>query len=48
MRENFKIVTNRILRDERTERTIIEMNRERFFYGMLLMGSVMLFLAILW
>ena len=44
----FKIVTNEILRDTRTERRIIEMNRERMMYMMLVIGAILLLLALLW
>jgi hypothetical protein len=48
MKEGFRIVTNRILRDHRTERRIIEMNRERFLYAILLLGAIFMLLALLW
>jgi uncharacterized integral membrane protein len=48
MKENVKIITNEILRDSRTERRIIEMNRERFIYMILLVGAILLLLALLW
>jgi len=44
----FKIVTNQILRDSRIERRIIEMNRERMLYLMLVIGAILLLLALLW
>jgi hypothetical protein len=48
MRENLKIVTNRILRDERTERRIIEINRERYLYIMIVIGGVLLVYAFMY
>lgn len=48
MRENVKIVTNRILRDERIERRIVEANRERFLYALLVVGGILLLLGLLW
>lgn len=48
MREAVRIVTNPILRDERTERFIQEQNRERLLYVMLLVGAICLLLGILW
>ena len=43
-----RIVTNRILRDESIERRIIEQNRERLMYVMMLAGGIMLVIALLW
>lgn len=48
MREEFKIVTNRIVRDERTERRIIEMQRERIFLGLMLAGALMILYVLVW
>ena len=48
MREPVRIVTNPLLRDERTERMIQELNRERVLYMMMLAGAVLLLVAILW
>lgn len=48
MRENIRIVTNPVLRDERIERRIIEMNRTRMLYGLLLAGAVLILVAIIW
>jgi hypothetical protein len=48
VREHLKIITNRILRDERIERRIIEENRERIFYTMILIGGVLVLIAMLY
>jgi hypothetical protein len=47
MRESLHIVTNQVLRDERTERRIQEINRERAFYFMILIGAVLTLYAVL-
>ena len=47
MREPLKIVINPILRDERTERRIQEMYREKITYIMILVGASLLIFALL-
>lgn len=47
MREPIRIVTNRILRDERTERRIMELQRDRMYYILMLFGAVLLIIALL-
>lgn len=46
--EPVRIVTNPILRDERTERRIMEFYRMRTYYGLLVAGAVMLLIALMW
>jgi hypothetical protein len=46
--EPVRIITNTILRDARTERRIIELNRLRAYYSLLLAGGVCLLISILW
>lgn len=48
MKERFKIVTGVVVRDPRLERRLIEYNREKVLYGLILAGSVMVLLAILY
>jgi len=48
MREYVKIVPGKFIRDERTERRIIEMNRDQLIYGLILAGAVLLFLSMVW
>lgn len=48
VRERFKIVTGVVVRDPRLERRLIEYNREKVLYGLILAGSVMVLLAILY
>lgn len=47
-REPVKIVTNQVLRDERTERRIMDMNKMRVYYLMLTIGSIMILIMLLW
>jgi len=47
MNEHFKIVTNTILRDERIERRIQEMARERVIYIMILAGAGLVLFAVM-
>lgn len=44
----FRISTDKVTRDPRLERRLIEYNRDRYAYFMLLFGSIMLLLAIIW
>ena len=44
----FKIVTDNIVRDPRIERRIIEYNRDRVLYVLLLSGSVLMFVSMIW
>jgi hypothetical protein len=44
----FRIVTNRILRNESIERSIIEMNRSRMMYALMVAGGVLLVVAMAW
>lgn len=48
MREFIRIVPNPILRDPRTEQRILEYNRDRFLYQLMLAGSVLMLVAIVW
>jgi len=48
MKERFKIITGVTVRDPRLERRLIEYNREKVLYGLILAGSVMVLLAILY
>jgi len=48
MRENFKILKAPLLRDPRTERRIIELNRERFIYILLVTGAILVLFGIVW
>jgi hypothetical protein len=44
----FNIVTDTIVRDARMERRIIEQNRDRLLYAILLLGSVLMLMAVLY
>ena len=48
MKENFKIVPSPFLRDVKTERRIIDYNRERLALYLILVGAVMMIIAIIW
>lgn len=48
MKERFKIITGVTVRDPRLERRIIEYNREKVLYGIILAGAVMILLAVLY
>jgi len=49
MKKRFtKIVPHPVLRDRRTERRIIESNRETIIYGMMAAGGVLIFVALIW
>jgi hypothetical protein len=48
VKEHFIIAKTPVVRDERLERRIIEYNRERMAYIMLIAGSALLLLAILY
>jgi hypothetical protein len=43
-----KVVTNRILRDEHTERRIQEMRREELLYLMLAIGGALMLFSIIY
>lgn len=40
------ILTNKVIRDPRTERRIIEYNREMLIYGIILAGAVLTIIAL--
>jgi hypothetical protein len=44
----FKIITDRVTRDPRLERRLIEYNRDRVAYIMLLIGGIFMLTAMLW
>lgn len=46
MRQYTRIVTNKILRNEEVERSIIEHHRERIIYIVMLIGAVLTLYAI--
>lgn len=45
MRERFRILPAEVLRDPRTERLIVEQNRAKAFYQLLLAGLILMFIA---
>lgn len=40
------IITNKVVRDPRTERRIIEYNREMLIYGIILAGAILTIIAL--
>lgn len=48
MKERFRIVTNKMLRDSGVERRIIEYNRERDALLMMIVGAVIVFISMIW
>lgn len=48
MREHIKIITASVLRDPRTEQRILEYNRDRFLFQLMLVGAFLILLAIVW
>jgi hypothetical protein len=47
MREHFKIITNRILRNEEIERQVMEYNRMRVVLVVMLVGSILVLVALM-
>ena len=46
--EPVRIVTNPILRNERIERRVMEIQRDKIFYAVMLIGAILILISLMW